>query len=359
MWLVVSVLNPMMAFFALTMIPIPEVKQLYSNTLLSHMAELSAGEWLAFIISIDAVLVLSGAVLTSFVGVSGLLERMTLDRILPPYFLKKNKKGSSYRIIIGFLLLSISILLITRGKVSILAGVYTISFLSVMALFVTGNFYLKIKRQRLPRPERASWTSLILAITAVTIAIIGNIVMKPEDGNPSNFSVFLEYFIPTLLFIIIMLNRTVLLRVIINVIHHIADPILKYVQKVNDRIENSIDRINSQEFVFFTKGDNIANLNRAMLYVLRNEQKRKMKIVTVIHDDSECPANLKNDIEYLDRAYPEIDIEFVKIYGTFSPSFIQELSKKWNILPNFMFIGSPSNKFPYNINELGGVRLII
>jgi hypothetical protein len=31
-------------------------------------------------------LVLCGAVLTSFVGVSGLLNRMTLDRILPNYF---------------------------------------------------------------------------------------------------------------------------------------------------------------------------------------------------------------------------------------------------------------------------------
>jgi hypothetical protein len=31
------------------------------------------------LISIDAVLVLYGAVLTSFVGVSGLLNRMTLD----------------------------------------------------------------------------------------------------------------------------------------------------------------------------------------------------------------------------------------------------------------------------------------
>lgn len=359
MWIVVSILNPLMAFFALSVVPIAEVKELYSNTLLTHMADLSAGNWLAIIVSIDAVLVLSGAVLTSYVGVSGLLERMTLDRILPTYFLKKNKKGSSYRIIIAFLLLGVSILIITKGKVTVLAGVYTISFLLVMALFVIGNFYLKIKRNRLPRPEKATWTSLLIAITAVSFAIVGNILMKPEKGNPSNFAVFLEYFTPTLLFIIIMLNRTMLLKVTINIIHHIADPVLNYIQKLNDKIQNTIDKINSQIFVFFTKGDNIANLNKAMLYVLRNEQTRKIKIVTVIKDDTECPNNLKKDIDFLDRAYPEIDIEFVKIYGKFTPEFVQELSKKWNILPNFMFIGSPSDKFPYNINELGGVRLII
>jgi amino acid transporter len=47
----------------------------------------TGGSWLAYLISIDAVLVLCGAVLTSFV-VSGLLNRMTLDRILPNYFKK-------------------------------------------------------------------------------------------------------------------------------------------------------------------------------------------------------------------------------------------------------------------------------
>ena len=359
MWVVVSILNPMMAFFALSLVPIDEVRIQYSNTLLSHMADLSAGEWLAMIVSIDAVLVLSGAVLTSFVGVSGLLERMTLDRILPPYFLKKNKKGSSYRIIIAFLLLGISILLITRGRVTTLAGVYTISFLSVMALFVIGNIYLKIRRSRLPRPERAGWISLILALTAVSIAITGNILMKPDDGNPSNFMVFLEYFIPTLTFIYIMLNRTIILRSIIGIIHYIADPLLRSIQKMNIKIQHTIDKINSQEFVFFTKGDNLANLNKAMLYVLRNEQTRKVKVVTVLQEDEETPVSLKKDIEFLDRAYPEIDIEFIRVNGTFGPDLIHELSKKWNILPNFMFIGSPSDKFPYNIDQLGGVRLII
>ncbi len=359
MWIVVSILNPLMAFFALSLVPIDEVRTQYSNTLLSHMADLSAGEWLAMIVSIDAVLVLSGAVLTSFVGVSGLLERMTLDRILPPYFLKKNKKGSSYRIIIAFLLLGISILLITRGRVTTLAGVYTISFLSVMALFVIGNIYLKLRRSRLPRPERAGWISLLIALTAVSIAITGNILMKPEEGNPSNFMVFLEYFIPTLTFVYIMLNRTVLLKALIGVIHYIADPLLRTIQKMNLKIQRTIDKINSQEFVFFSKGDNLANLNKVMLYVLRNEQTRKIKVVTVLKEGEEIPESLKRDIEFLDRAYPEIDIELVKVTGTFGPELIQELSKKWNILPNFMFIGSPSDKFPYNIDELGGVRLII
>ena len=219
MWIVVSVLNPAMAFFALAMVSVPEVRQLYENTLLSHMGELAGGSWLSMLVSIDAVLVLSGAVLTSYIGVSGLLERMALDRILPPFFLKRNKRGSSYRIVLLFLTMNISVLYITRGKVTVLAGVYTISFLAVMALFAIGNILLKVRRAKLPRPEKARWIGVILALIGVAVALIGNINMEPPDGLPSNFSVFLDYFIPAILLIFIMLNRISLLKILMGIIH--------------------------------------------------------------------------------------------------------------------------------------------
>ncbi|QMW07214.1 hypothetical protein [Spirosoma foliorum] len=38
---------------------------------------------------------------------------------------------------------------------------------------------------------------------------------------------------------------------------------------------------------------------------------------------------------------------------------IQELFTKWQIPTNFMFIGSPGQRFQYRVEELGGVRLII
>jgi amino acid transporter len=360
MWSIVSIINPLMAVFALALFAIPVLQSdAYQNTLLVEMGKHVGGEWIATLISIDAFLVLSGAVLTSFVGVSGLLERMTLDRILPQFFLKKNKKGSSYRIILMFFFLSVSVLLITNGKVKLLAGVYTISFLSVMILFGVGNILLKVKRNKLPRPEKASWMSVIFAIIAVSIALIGNILMVPKDDSPSNLVIFLNYFIPTILFIIIMLNRTVLLNFLLNVIHTIFDPVRNFVLKTDKRILQTIDKINDQEFVFFTKGDKLSTLNKVMLYILKNEHTKKLKIVIVLDKGQTMPENLPQEIEFLDREYPEIDIEFISIPGKFSPKLIKELSKKWNIPINFMFIGSPSDKFPYKIEELGGVRLII
>ena len=68
---------------------------------------------------------------------------------------------------------------------------------------------------------------------------------------------------------------------------------------------------------------------------------------------------LKKDIEFLSREYPEIRIEFVRLTGEFGPKLVRKLSREWNIPINFMFIGSPGDHFPYRIEALGGVRLII
>ncbi len=349
MWAVVSVINPLMALFALALFALPVLQSdAYQNTLLIEMGEFVGGKWIGVLIAVDAALVLSGAVLTSYVGVSGLLERMTLDRILPQYFLKKNKQNSSYRIIIMFFLLSVSVLLITKGNVKLLAGVYTISFLSVMALFGIGNVLLKVKRSKLPRPEQATWIAVLIAIIAVIIALTGNLVMQPREGMPSNLAIFLPYFLVAMGFIFIMLNRIIILK-----------SILKIVKYFNGKIINTINNIVKQEFVFFTKGDHLANLNKVMLYIKQNEHTRKIKIVTVLNKSEKVSSKLKTDIEFLDREYPEIDIDFVVMHDTFGPKLINKLSKEWDIPVNFMFIGSPGDKFPYRVEQLGGVRLII
>ena len=124
-------------------------------------------------------------------------------------------------------------------------------------------------------------------------------------------------------------------------------------------IREKIDKIISQRIVFFTRGDSIAILNQAILYVRRNEHTNRIRVVTVYSDEKEIPPRLEQDLDFLDEAYPEIDIEYVKIEGEFGPEPIQQLSNKWRIPKNFMFIGSPGNHFPYRLEELGGVRLII
>lgn len=322
--------------------------------MLAHMGEISGGTWLSWFISIDAAFVLSGAVLTSFVGVGGLIQRMALDRTLPQFLLKLNKRKSAHRIMIAFFLLCVSILLITQGKLGALAGVYTISFLSVMVLFGLGNILLKVKRARLPRPERAGGIALLIAITAVLAALVGNAIL-----NPVYLGVFLEYFIPTIGIVAVMLYRTTILKGLLYLLKHISDKLQSIVSFGNQTLIKMINDINKQEFVFFTKDDNVSVLNKVMIYVTENEQTRKLKIVTILPEDASVSAGLERDIEVLDRAYPDIKIEFVKMQGEFGPKLIAKLSKEWKIPPNFMFIGSPGDHFPYKFTDLGGVRLII
>jgi len=363
MWVIVSIINPLMAFFALSILPVAEIRAEHSDTLLSHMGLLSSGNWLSTLVSLDAVLVLSGAVLTSYVGVTGLLERMTLDRILPQFFLRKNKKGSSYRIIIMFFLLSISVLFITKGNVVRLAGVYTVSFLSVMLLFGFGNILLKMRREKLPRPESAKWLSVLAAITAVLIALLGNIIMKSEAGTQSNLRLFLTYFIPASLIIAFLLRRVAILRATLRVIFHIFNYTQDGFFKISSRLNNLINTINAQQFVYFTKRYNIATLNKVALYIKNNENTRNLKIVHV--DDPEQviedknPKSFKEVVAIINEEYPEIDVTSHVIQGVFSPELIRKLSKEWNIPINFMFIASPGDCFPFRVEDLGGVRLII
>jgi amino acid transporter len=360
MWIVVSIINPLTALFALSLFALPLLQSdAYQNTLLIEMASLVGGNWLAIIIGVDAFLVLSGAVLTSFVGVTGLLERMALDRVLPQFFLKKNKRGSSFRIILIFLILTISVLLITKGDVKLLAGVYTISFLLVMALFGIGNVLLKVKRNSLPRPEKAGWLSIFVAISAVIIALIGNVIMEPKEGVPRNLTVFLEYFIPSIVFIVVMLNRTELLKFLLKAIHYVFDPVRSLIFRTDKKILAIIDDINSQEFVYFTKDDDVETLNKVMLYIQKNEHTKKLKIVTAIKNGNIITEQFRYDINVIDREYPNIKIDFIELDDRFGPDLINRLSKEWNIPINFMFIGSPGDRFPYKIEELGGVRLII
>lgn len=352
MWLVVSFFNPVLAFLIICVMPVTVVGE-NQESLLAFLGKTTGGSWLSTLVSVDAVLVLCGAVLTSFVGVSGLLERIALDRILPNFFLKKNKRGSNYRIILTFFVLCITVLLVTKGNLRALAGVYTFSFLAVMALFGVGNLLLKLKRSKLPRPERARGLIVFFAISLIAVAFIGNYKLNRES-----FYTFIKYLVPTFLFSTLMLNRSEVVKFIIEVLERLFKPFNKFAVNSNLYLKRMHNRIVSQEFVFFTKGDNVAILNRVMQYVSDNETTKKIKIVTITADGESNPHLIK-DIEVLDRAYPEIDIEYLEITGVFGPDLISDLSAKWKIPKNFMFIGSPSNKFTYQVSELGGVRLII
>ena len=429
MWIAVSVFNPLMALLALAVLTSVEVDR-HQTALLAHMGQEVGkviggdGKWLSTLISIDAALVLSGAVLTSFVGVTGLVHRMTLDRCLPQFLLKTNRRGTTHRIIVAFFLLCVSVLAITHqsvpertvevlastveelktsspeifaedaspdlvrrrvnravltlgsqvlpdsgkrifrtlsredranlpqmtteelsdklhvagenGQIKKLAGIYTISFLAVMALFGLGNVLLKLRRASLPRPAQANWFAVLIAISAVVAGLIGNALI-----DIAYVWTFLQYFLPSMLLIMVMLGRISLLKAALSTVRSLTAGVVGPMTRVTKAVREKIEEINAQQIVFFTRGDNIANLNNALLYVRQNEHTNRLKIVTVTNDNVQAPEELAQELQFLDQAYPEIDIEFVQLEGQFGPKLIQELSERWSIPKNLMFIGSP------------------
>lgn len=353
MWIVVSIFNPLIAFLALGLLP-QEVVNNNQDALLSFLGETAGGNWLSILVGIDAALVLSGAVLTSYVGVGGLMERMALDRVLPSFLLIRNKKKSPYLIFILFFALCTSILLVTHGDLPALAGVYTIAFLTVMVLFGIGNLLLKINRKHLPRPERASYLAVFIAITAVMAALLGNIFLNPEF-----LITFFEYLIPTLFVVFFMLYHKSVLKASLIFINYISPSDSRFCKTWRRITKAKMDAIASRSFVFFTNNDNVETLNRVLLYIKRNEPTKNLKIVAVVKDGKHVAKNLQSDIEVLNRAYPDINVQFIEEPGKFGPEKIEELSKRWGIPINFMFIGAPGEDFPFKIQQLGEVRVII
>lgn len=355
MWILVSIFNPLIAFLALgtcemSFIANPENEA----NLLADIANKTGGYLLHTFIVVDAVLVLSGAVLTSYVGVTGLCKRMALDRCLPQFLLKENRRGTNHIIILSFFLLCSSILLITQGKVITLAGVYTISFLSVMAIFAVGNILLKIYRSGLKRNIIASYPEVIMAFLAVVVGIIGNVAIDEQ-----NIIVFLIYFIPTMVMVTIMFLRLSIFRVILYILETITIKINEWTGNMKHNLLKQIDTINSHRVIFFTRGENSSSLNTAILYVLHNEPTNNIKIIHLYKKEEDIPEQLSRDITFLNQLYPQMDIEFVKIKGEFTPEYIEKLSEELKVPKNYMFIGCPHERFPYNISEFGGVRLII
>jgi hypothetical protein len=280
---------------------------------------------------------------------------MSLDRCLPQFLLAQNKwRSTNHWIIGGFFLVCCSILVSTGGEVTILAGVYTLSFLSVMALFAIGNMLLKVKRDRLPRGTRASWPGVSLALIAVVLGLIGNVVMDPKYVR-----VFAIYFVSASALVAFMFFRVQLFRLALFVSRSVVEKVQDVNNWIKRYINGHMDAINKTTVIYFTKGDHPEELNRAALYVQENEQTNLMRVVHVYKKGEEVPPKLAEHLRTIDHLYPRLRIDFVAVEGDFGPGLIEAISERFEVPKNYMFIGTPGDEFPHRINDLGGVRLIL
>jgi amino acid transporter len=354
MWIAVAFFNPVISLLSIGLLPLNTFGT-HQEDLLAQMGNISSGVWLQRAISLDATLVLSGAVLTSYVGVTGLVRRMSLDRCLPQMLLSENRwRRTNHWIILLFFAVCCSILFITAGRIDALAGVYTLSFLGVMGLFAVGNLLLKVKRARLPRDVRASWFATVTGLLMVLAGLLGNLLL-----NPQYVRIFAAYFAVAIAIVAVMFLRVEILKLMLLMTRAAVAKLGHAARRLNKAIISHIERVRNLPVIYFTRGDDLAALNRAALYVLANELTDRLTVVHCFEREEDAYPQLAANLKIIDRIYPNIRIDLVLVKAKFGPEVIEKLSRRFGVPKNYMFIGTPGDRFPHNIAELGGVRLIL
>lgn len=344
----VAVFNPLITLIALNALSFPTIIKA-QDFLLSNTAQVIGGSVFKYIVVGDAFLVLAGAVLTAFVGVSGLIYRMTSDGCFPNILTTENKKGSYPYIVITFFLLCLSILLITKGDLLSLAGVYTIAFLSVMSLFAFGNLLMRETRRELKRTYHAPLLFVIFALSATLLGIAGNIRI-----DTSNLRYFLIYFIPSITIVFILLKFDVILRLLLRT--------SRKVPVVHRFLYNRFQHLTDGTFVVFVH--HINRLFQVFEYIDRNETGRNIYLVYCgVHHDKEIDRTyeqLKTTLPALEHAgaFPDFNVHILYKNGTFGADMIDKVAKELKVNKNRILIGSIHDEHEFDYEDLGGVRII-
>jgi len=184
MWIIVSILNISLSYFALCHLEIGTIAgEAQKGALLSLLAHQSAGGMnLRILVGLDAGIILVGAVLSAFVGFTGLCHRMAVDGCLPPFFTSRNHfRGTLHWIIIFYWALTCAMTWFCEGDLGVMGGIYTVAFLSVMGAFAIGNMQLKTLELRFSLPQcenPASWITVTVGFIGVTLGLIGNLISR-------------------------------------------------------------------------------------------------------------------------------------------------------------------------------------
>jgi len=81
--------------------------------------------------------------------------------------------------------------------------------------------------------------------------------------------------------------------------------------------------------------------------------------VHVYQEEEEIPPELAEQLRVIDHLYPQLRVDFVAVRGTFGPELVEALSRRLDVPKNSMFIGTPGDRFPHRIEDLGGVRVVL
>jgi amino acid transporter len=183
----------LVSFFAVMIIPDGKRPEYFAN-LIGGLAMYVAGPYTlklffqAFVVLVGA-LILSGAVNTAIVGANGVLNRISEDGVLTPWFRKPHQKyGTSFRLINLIVGLQLFTILATGGNVYLLASLYAFGVIwsfSFNGLSVTVLRYTEKQKREFKVPGNLKIGSIeipiglgLVTLMLFAIALV-NLATKP------------------------------------------------------------------------------------------------------------------------------------------------------------------------------------
>ena len=139
------------SLFAVMIIPDATRPKFYDNMIAGLVMNLAGPSMLKLVfhvfVVIVGVMILSGAVNTSLIGVNGVLNRVAEDGVLLDWFRKpQGKYGTTYRIINTMALLQVATIIASRGDVYLLGEAYAFGVVWSFALKALGVLVLRYQR---------------------------------------------------------------------------------------------------------------------------------------------------------------------------------------------------------------------
>jgi hypothetical protein len=179
----------------------------YFANLISGLAMFMAGPYnlkLIFqgFVVLVGVLILSGAVNTAIVGANGVLNRISEDGVLTPWFRKPhNKYGTSHRLINTIAILQCLTIVLSHGNVYLLAALYAFGVIWSFAFKSLAVFVLRFKEPghrdfRVPGNFHIGTLEIPVGLALITLLLFAvaliNLMTKPLATIAGvSFSVFL------------------------------------------------------------------------------------------------------------------------------------------------------------------------
>jgi amino acid transporter len=147
----------LVSFFAVMIIPDSVRPSFFTNIIGGIAMYLSGPLWAKLIfhgfVVIVGVLILAGAQNTSIVGANGVLNRLSEDGVLTAWFQRPHHRfGTSYRLINLIVILQLATIVLSKGNVFVLAGLYAFGVIWSFTLNALAVLVL-----RYTEPEHRQW----------------------------------------------------------------------------------------------------------------------------------------------------------------------------------------------------------